>query len=130
MFSLQVIQNEAFPKYGKNEPSSSNSLNSEDTKVHPKCADGKTYCVESESYPTELVNKLIKEGVLSSSGFEDPEPEINLTDRFGNNAGHQTLCSSNSIKIYPKIAITEEGKWLDIVNVDNYTQGIIVEECE
>lgn len=103
-------------------------LNAKDPKVRPKCAGGKTYCIKSDSYPTEYVKRLVKDGVLTSSGFEDPTPEFNLTQRVDATADIP-MCASRERIIKPEEGETQEGEFLHIANVEDYTQGIHVEEC-
>ena len=42
--------------------------------------------------------------------------------------GEESLCPSRERLIHPQLGETDNG-WMYIVNHDNYTQGVRVEEC-
>jgi len=99
------------------------------------CTNGKdNYCEEVESdgfYPTEAVLEAL-------SGNNDINPELfsqlfdknckDLKTRFFD-IDEEQLCSGIPKIIFPRQAKNLKDEWRYIVNIENYTQSVEIEEC-
>merc|ERR1712232_261432 len=99
------------------------------------CSNGKgNYCEELESdgfYPTEAVLEAL-------SGNNDINPEL-FSQLFDNNCkdlktrffdiDEEQLCSGIPKIIFPRQAKNLKDEWRYIVNIENYTQSVEIEEC-
>jgi len=101
---------------------------------------GKTFCEKSSSsrYPADLVRSLIErqssdpkiyfelEKLQQECG--DPEPSI-ATRTAGFTPNEQQLCKASKRIIVPQQALNIKNEWRYIVNLENYTQSVNIEEC-
>ncbi|XP_075215844.1 spaetzle domain-containing protein isoform X2 [Lycorma delicatula] len=108
----------------------------------PPCAQGKTFCVDADNYPRSHLRKVLQKDEMmyrsyfgkdtiddsSELGFRSRIPDQGLTNRIDQGT-EKSLCETKESVIFPKMAQNKEGNWLFIANVDNYIQGIRVEEC-
>jgi len=96
----------------------------------PKCANGSTFCEEIDNYPTAHVDLVLK---TNAHKYEDLFGADILPEVIGNrNNGideEESLCKSQERVIHPQAGQTRDNTWMYIVNQQNYTQGVRVEEC-
>ncbi|ODN06406.1 Protein spaetzle [Orchesella cincta] len=81
----------------------------------PKCAALGGYCTEIDSYPRSFFNQILNKTL---------SPDI-FKNIFGETTDNKTVEHT----IYPKAAQNRKGKFMYIVNHDEYLQGIRVETC-
>lgn len=107
--------------------------------VRPTCENDATFCEEVENYPVNLIESVL---ALEPEKYEQffgadsisPTPQVLLAPRFGYPQQEhpvivELLCSSRESLIFPKTGLTNENKWMYIVNHKRYVQGVRVETC-
>lgn len=98
----------------------------------PKCAKGSTFCTEVEGYPDEYIETILKRESKKYEALfgEDLVVPEEIQNRFSNGVEEEeTLCTSIEQLIFPQAAETKDGSWNYIINNQNYTQGVRVEQC-
>lgn len=99
----------------------------------PECAKaGQTYCEDVNDYPTERLQSILHQdiGADQRSLFaKDAVTPFEVKKRTDSSAEDITYCNSNTVVIYPKMALSVDNYWSFIVNQDNFTQGVRVELC-
>lgn len=70
--------------------------------------------------------------VLLDNNNNDNDLDIlhGLNERLDANDNSRPLCNSRQTIIYPKKAQTVDNRWMYIVNVRHYVQGVLIELCE
>ncbi|KAG4068441.1 hypothetical protein HA402_004781 [Bradysia odoriphaga] len=97
--------------------------------VH-KCAKGSTFCEKIENYPSTEVTSILSETNKYSELFgSDSVNTMTIGNRFGEEDDEEQLCASQIRLVYPQAGLTRDNTWRYIVNQQNYTQGIRVDEC-
>lgn len=92
--------------------------------------DGKSFCTDVPHYPekqveTQLRSKLSEFNILF--GDDVYSQPINISQRMS--PGEDSLCKSVERIIYPKAGESKALGWMYIVNQQNYTQAVKIEEC-
>lgn len=84
-----------------------------------------------ENYPTTEVGTILHEANKYSELFgSDMVNTITIGSRFGEDEeDEEQLCASRVRLVYPQAGLTRDNTWRYIVNQQNYTQGIRVDEC-
>lgn len=98
--------------------------------MSPKCADGKSYCEDIESYPYDFVDNLIQKSNLPTELFFKEEVPNKIVNR--NSLDESYICASSERTIFPKIAKNKRDEWKYIINQgdkNGYVQGVVVETC-
>ncbi|XP_076670309.1 uncharacterized protein LOC143369825 [Andrena cerasifolii] len=90
----------------------------------PGC-NGKTFCETIPSYPTKLVNEVIKS---QNFGRVENVDAVDIGYRIGADPT-ESLCLSTERVVYPQAAKDVDKQWLYVVNHPNYTQGVRIETC-
>jgi len=99
-----------------------------------KCssADKQNYCDSEDDYPKDIVLKAIQANKeLSPDLFQqlyDSKCKDQIQTR-GFNIDEEQLCYGIPKIIYPRQAKNLDDKWRYVVNIDNYTQSVEIEEC-
>lgn len=88
------------------------------------CSD--TFCEESSNYPIDV---LKRKNLKQYETFFGEDFVENISTRF-DAPDELTLCSSRKRLIRPKEGLTQDNSWLTIINHDNYTQGVWIDQCE
>jgi len=100
---------------------------------HPhKCLNGNSYCESEEDYPDNIILRALeKNKELSVDLFQqlyDSKCKDPIQTR-GFNIDEEQLCYGIPKIIYPRKAKNLDEKWRYVVNIDNYTQSVEIEEC-
>lgn len=85
-----------------------------------------TFCEESTNYPISVLKQKNLEKYMEFFGEDFVE---NISTRF-DAPDETTLCESRKRLIRPKEGLTQDNSWATIINHDNYTQGIWVDQCD
>ncbi|XP_055851375.1 protein spaetzle isoform X2 [Episyrphus balteatus] len=97
----------------------------------PKCQEeGKSFCTDVQNYPEHKVEDMLKNQISKFDvlfGDDDIPQPLNISQRMS--PGEDSLCKSVERVIYPKAGESKDLKWLYIVNQQNYTQAVKIEEC-
>merc|ERR1711892_471232 len=97
-----------------------------------KFSSGNSYCETKVNYPNEIIrNALQKNEELSIDLFQqlyDSKCKDPIQTR-GFNIDEEQLCSGIPKIIFPRKAGNLDEKWRYVVNIDNYTQSVEIEEC-
>jgi len=102
-----------------------------------KCSssNNQNYCDSEDDYPKEIKNILLKaiqtNKELSVDLFQqlyDSKCKDQIQTR-GFNIDEEQLCYGIPKIIYPRQAKNLDDKWRYVVNIDNYTQSVEIEEC-
>jgi len=97
-----------------------------------KCSSGNSYCESEADYPDNIVRKAVqKNKELSVDLFQqlyDSKCKDPIQTR-GFNIDEEQLCYGIPKIIYPRKAKNLDEKWRYVVNIDNYTQSVEIEEC-
>lgn len=100
---------------------------------NPPCANGKPFCENLDYYPgLHLKNVLKKDEMMYQAYFGRdviPPNDTQIYNRIDDKFEERKLCESQEKVIFPKMAENKDGNWLYVANVENYIQGIRVEEC-
>jgi len=101
--------------------------------LHPqKCSNGNSYCETEEDYPDNIILKALETNKeLSVDLFQqlyDSKCKDPIQTR-GFNIDEEQLCYGIPKIIYPRKAKNLDEKWRYVVNIDNYTQSVEIEEC-
>ncbi|XP_055389809.1 protein spaetzle-like [Condylostylus longicornis] len=92
-----------------------------------------SFCTQVDNYPIDDVIKAIQEDSTKFEAVfgEDSLPEIptEISQRIDPDFGEETLCQSVERLIFPQAGMTKDNNWSFIINHENYTQGIRIEEC-
>lgn len=98
-----------------------------------------TFCEEVENYPVNLIESVLAVEPEQYEQFFGADlisstPQVILAPRFGQPEQQQpivveVLCKSRESLIFPKTGLTQENKWMFIVNHKRYVQGVRVETC-
>jgi len=94
------------------------------------CADTKNFCKEANHYPTDVVLKALGVNNLSPELFSqlfDNKCKDPIQSRFA--IDEEQLCYGEPKVIFPQQAKNLKEEWLYIVNIENYTQSVEIEEC-
>jgi len=95
-------------------------------------ADKQNYCDSEDDYPKESVLKAVQANKeLSVDLFQqlyDSKCKDQIQTR-GFNIDEEQLCYGIPKIIYPRQAKNLDDKWRYVVNIDNYTQSVEIEEC-
>merc|ERR1712227_103265 len=96
------------------------------------CADFKSFCNETSTrhYPTDVVLKALDANKLSPELFTqlfDNQCKDPIQTRFA--IDEEQLCYGEPNVIFPQQAKNLKEEWLYIVNIENYTQSVEIEEC-
>jgi len=93
---------------------------------------------QAEKYPENDVRSLIRSSTTALKSpvhfkklFEPPcdfETEVN-SFRVGLSPSESPLCDSYQSYEFPKVARNVNGRWRYIINIDEYQQGVTVENC-
>ncbi|XP_037028969.1 protein spaetzle-like [Bradysia coprophila] len=97
----------------------------------PKCAQGSTFCEAIDDYPSAYVDLILEKDAhkyeeLFGADLVMPDTILNRFDGFD---VEESLCRSQERLIYPRAGLTQDNTWMYIVNQNNYTQGVRVDEC-
>ncbi|XP_055923139.1 protein spaetzle isoform X2 [Eupeodes corollae] len=97
----------------------------------PKCQEkGKSFCTDVQNYPEDKLEDILKDQIskfyVLFGDDEIPQP-LNISQRIS--PGEDSLCKSYERVIYPKAAESKDLKWMYIINQQNYTQAVAIEEC-
>lgn len=99
----------------------------------PTCAKaGLTFCEDVAGYPAEYVESLLE---LDTDTYKELQKEddvvtsFDMTHRFDTSNGDIPYCSSDSVVIYPKVALSVNNHWSYIINQRQFVQGVRVELC-
>jgi len=94
------------------------------------CADSNNFCEEGNHYPSDVVLKALDANNLSPELFTqlfDNQCKDPIQSRFA--IDEEQLCYGVPNVIYPQQAKNLKEEWLYIVNIENYTQSVEIEEC-
>jgi len=95
-------------------------------------ADKQNYCDSEDDYPKDSVLKAVQANKeLSVDLFQqlyDSKCKDQIQTR-GFNIDEEQLCYGIPKIIYPRQAKNLDDKWRYVVNIDNYTQSVEIEEC-
>lgn len=104
------------------------------------CPDNQDFCEHIQDYPSHLevspaasVNEFVRDKI-----FDKPKPPQApaLTRRFGDNSNlfdfeeESQACRHRRSVVYPKKAKNTLGKFMFIVNKEEYKQSVDIEQCE
>jgi hypothetical protein len=84
-----------------------------------------TFCEDNPNYPTNLLNQKNLDRFSEFFGEDFVEK---VATRF-DSPDEFTLCESRRRLSRPKEGLTYENTWQTIINHDNYTQGVWIDEC-
>ncbi|XP_012283533.1 neurotrophin 1 [Orussus abietinus] len=92
----------------------------------PVCS-GSTFCEEVSYYPHDYVKTALRihedlKYLSHADAVVDVVQRIDSHDEY-------PLCDSTQIVVYPKSAENKDKEWLFILNQDNFTQGVQIEQC-
>ena len=88
-----------------------------------------TYCVSPGDYPTDRVVQVMQgSSEVYKQVFDSQCSNIIATRGFA--IDEDPLCSGVQRLIFPRKARNMENKWKFVVNIDNFTQSIEIEECD
>merc|ERR1711892_35435 len=97
-----------------------------------KCSSGNSYCETEVNYPDEIIRKALQQNEeLSLDLFQqlyDSKCKDPIQTR-GFNIDEEQLCYGIPKIIFPRKAKNLDEKWRYVVNIDNYTQSVEIEEC-
>lgn len=97
----------------------------------PECQEkGKSFCTNVRNYPEDKVEAMLKKQISKFDvlfGDDDIVQPLNISQRMS--PGEDSLCRSVERIIYPKAGESKDLKWLYIINQQNYTQAVKIEEC-
>lgn len=97
-----------------------------------KCLSGSSYCETEDDYPKNIILKALETNKeLSVDLFQqlyDSKCKDPIQTR-GFNIDEEQLCYGIPKIIYPRKAKNLDEKWRYVVNIDNYTQSVEIEEC-
>nr|XP_023017493.1 protein spaetzle-like [Leptinotarsa decemlineata] len=97
----------------------------------PKCANGKTFCENVESYPYRHLKETLKKNPIYKDFFGKDEAPVEIANRVGGDQSRY-FCASIVSTIYPQIGKNKNNKWKFIINQkeeDGLVQGVLVETC-
>lgn len=102
-----------------------------------RCAKGSTFCERIENYPSTEVTSLMTEEDNKYSELFGSDllntisdgNELSIGIRFGDDENEEQLCTSQVRLVFPQAGLTKDDTWRYIVNHQNYTQGVRVDEC-
>lgn len=97
----------------------------------PNCAaNGSTYCETVDGYPTQYVHSIMNtienQKLLTNNGVVTT---YGLTQRMDMSMDEISFCTTRSVVIYPKLALSVNNDWCYIINQAHYLQGVRVELC-
>jgi len=92
-----------------------------------------TYCLSPRNYPTSRILQVMQQnknisGEIYKQVF-DSECTNNIATR-GFAIDEDQVCSGVRRVIFPRRARNMENKWKFVVNIDNFTQSVEIEECD
>jgi len=110
------------------------------TRSTDECDDLSKYCTEVSNYPDFLTRSLLTKhpalngntGNLFKQVFDgqcEDTRKNSIGTRFFTIEDEQ-LCVGRQKVIFPKKALNLNNEWKFVVNIDNFTQAVEVEECE
>jgi len=99
-----------------------------------KCNGNSMFCEDKEDYPFNAIASVLKQDEqLSQKIFKEvfnsecKEAKSFISTRFL--PTEEALCDSRPKVIYPQKALNLKNEWMYIVNLENYTQSVEIEEC-
>jgi len=95
----------------------------------PKCAEGRSYCENVESYPYDIVERLLENTTLL---FDDPSEieSMNVEIEKKHSDDLEVPCKSIRRNFRPQQGrLTRDNEWMSIVNTENKQQIVQIEEC-
>jgi len=96
--------------------------------TEPECSRD-TYCVSPSNYPTDRVVQAMQGSTeVYKQVFDSQCSNVIATRGFA--IDEDPLCSGVQRVIFPRKARNMENKWKFVVNIDNFTQSIEIEECD
>jgi len=91
------------------------------------------FCEEEQNYPgNEVLSALTQHPAMSDGLFQqlfDTQCKDEIQTRIFN-IDEEQLCYGRPNVIFPKKAKNLNDEWVWVVNIDNYTQSVEVEECD
>ena len=101
------------------------------------CGGAERYCSDASDYPDTLTRNLLSRqealrGKLFKQVFDAECSDLRagiIGTRFFSVEDEQ-LCSGRHKVIFPRKALNLNNEWRFVVNVDNFTQAVDIEECE
>jgi len=98
------------------------------------CENNANFCEEEQDYPGTLVRSALRQHpVMSDSLFQQlfaSRCKDQQIQTRGFNIDEEQLCYGRTNIIFPKKAKNLKDEWRFVVNIDNYTQSVEVEECD
>jgi len=92
-----------------------------------------TYCMSPRNYPTNrILNEIGANAVISGDIYKQVFDSqcTNIIATRGFSIDEDPLCSGIRRVIFPRRARNMENQWKFVVNIDNFTQSIEIEECD
>ena len=106
----------------------------EETEILP-CPDGQLFCDSITDYPTNVnitdtvvASRLIRNAIFDVKPANFTETPV-LRNSFGDFVKESRACDNRKGTVYPKKAKNIEGKFVFIVNDDQYRQSVEIEQC-
>ncbi|XP_012154999.1 uncharacterized protein LOC105664590 [Ceratitis capitata] len=94
--------------------------------------DGETYCREVISHSAKMKTIRSEQFDEFKDDFKDdllPVEEVIASRMDIEEPVVETTCTSKSTLIYPESAQSKDGKWLLVVQQEDFKQGVLIEEC-
>lgn len=91
----------------------------------------KTFCEESDYYPKDYIENVIRNRILQFGDFigkDEVQQQPNITQRIDAN-DETPLCQSVEKVVFPTSAENKNNEWFFIVNGNGLEQGVRVEKC-
>ena len=108
----------------------------------PSSGCSENFCSYPSDYPDRVTRSLLaKQPAVSSTLFkqvfdgrcssasEKDRPDLIGTRQFFTSASDEQLCTGRQKIIFPRKALNLRNEWVFVVNIDNFTQAVEIEEC-
>ncbi|GAB0091980.1 hypothetical protein DMENIID0001_069060 [Sergentomyia squamirostris] len=133
MHGLSTIKPDSSPTRGKRDkiyfPEETRYNPSAPRITRPDCAKDSVFCTEDKNYPKTHIESLLEQNLQEYVDFKTEDYfTADLTQR-NDIPGEESLCESYESKVYPTTGVNRDNKWLYIINQNNVTQGVRIEEC-
>jgi len=112
-------------------PEQSRERREEEVEPILPCPDGQLYCDSTPDYPTNIniLDSVVASRLIKNAIFDTKPKLVEETQLRTSFIKESRACDSRKGTVYPKKAKNIEGKFVFIVNDEQYRQSVEIEQC-